>query len=390
MRNLRGLIISAVFVLLTLILRWAGDHFGMLMGMVYPFFSKTAVELLASLTAPLDFCLWQVALVVYGVVVAVSFGLVILFRGNLLRWLGAVLVPVTLVAFLHTGLWGLNYSGEPLETAMKLEVPNYTVSDLKETAAYYRDQAIRLYRLVPRDENGDMEAMTLEKMNEVVAKNYDKVVWEYSVFAGPRGPVKELGWSDVCSAMGVDGVMCPLTGEAAVNLNQSTPTLPFAVSRELAHMMAFARDAEADFAAYISCEYSENLSFRYSGYLNAFLACSNSLYHVSRSTWESLWENVPDRMRQDVETINAYAMTQEGQTSQQVEQLRGQYTEFMGGGDGTAYGRFTDLLVAWYVDRYRPVEEVDPATIFDPFDYNEIFSAEPDATESTGESTGGE
>ena len=59
MKNLRGIIVAALFFFLTLVLRWAAEQFGLLMGMAYPFFSKTFMEFLgaAEFGGPVLLCL---------------------------------------------------------------------------------------------------------------------------------------------------------------------------------------------------------------------------------------------------------------------------------------------------------------------------------------------
>ena len=148
MKNLRGLIVTAVICLLTVLLYQTAARFDVLMDMAYPFFSKTLMEILGGFTAKLDFCLWQVALAVYAVAVLVSLALVILFRGNLLRWLGGVLVPVALAGFLQCGIWGLNYHNKPVAESMKLEVKTATPYQVFQAARYYRNQADALAKKI--------------------------------------------------------------------------------------------------------------------------------------------------------------------------------------------------------------------------------------------------
>lgn len=390
MRNLRGIIVAAVFAALTMLLVWVADRFDVLMGMAYPFMSKTIVELMGAWTSQFSFNLWQVAIAVFAMVVLVSFGLALLFRWNLLRWLGCMLVPVALAVFLNTAVWGLNYYTKPIGEGMKLEVVEYTISDLKEAALYYRDQAITLADQVPRDDSGNMVVGDLAELNEVAAQSYDDLVWKYSIFAGSRGPIKALGWSGLLSRLGVDGVTIGLTGEAAINLGQSSATIPFKMCREMAKLLAFAREDEANFAAYLACEYSEDIAFRYSGYLHAFQYCSNALHDVSKSAWQEVWEEVPDTIYHDVNAINAYAAEVAGETSVDIQRIYDGMLKVLDEDKSIdAYGEVTDLLVAWYVDQYRPVEDVE-VNPFDPTDYSWVFPTElptenTDTTEATGE-----
>lgn len=377
MRNLRGIIVAAVFAALTVLLRLLGDRFDVLLGMAYPFASKTYMELVGGWLGKFDVCVWQIALVLFCVAVAASIGLMILNRWNILRWLGWVLAPVSIVVFLFTLVWGLNYSNKPIHESMKLEVPDWSVSDLREATDYYLEQANRYSRLVERDENKDLILEDLDSLNETLSQSYDNLVWKYSIFAGARGPVKELGWSDLCSSLGCDGISIGLTGEAAVNMNQYGATIPFAMCHEVAHLLAFAREDEANFAGYLACEFSEDVTFRYSGYLKAFLYCADTLYAVDAAQWREVWDRATDRLRHDVEAMNQEYARWEGQTMERANQFYDSYLVLSGQDQGLeAYNDVTGLLVAWYMDQYRPRTEPEVPP-FNPLDYNEVFPTEP-------------
>ncbi|MFR8332178.1 MAG: DUF3810 family protein [Oscillospiraceae bacterium] len=121
MRNLRGIIVAAVFGVLTWLMQQLAQHYSLLLDMAYPFASKTVQELLGGWSARVDFCVWQVILGVFLVAVAVSIGLMILFRWNFFRWLGWVLAPVSIAYFLVTCVWGLNYYNRPIQERHEAE-----------------------------------------------------------------------------------------------------------------------------------------------------------------------------------------------------------------------------------------------------------------------------
>lgn len=385
MKNLRGIIVAAVFAALTGIAVLAAKHFNLLMGMAYPFASKTIVEYMGTLTGKVDFCVWQAVVAVFLVAVVVSFGLTILFRWNILRWLGWVLAPVSITYFLLTLVWGLNAYTRPLSESMKLPAVDYTVSDLKEAALFYRQEADRLADQVRRDANGDMILPELDTLAEIASNSYDNLVWDYSVFAGARGPVKELGWSDRFSAYGVDGVTVGLTGEAAVNLSQYASRIPFNVCHEMAHLLAIAREDEAGFAGFLACSYSDDVAFRYSGYLEAFLYCVDSLYEADQATWRDAWDGASELLLHDVAALNEVAASRDGPTKDKAQAAYNTYLESSGQENGVeTYGEVTDLLVAWYQEKYV-IDDTPEPTQFDPLKYEDVFPETETPTETTEE-----
>lgn len=385
MKNLRGIIVAAVFFVLTLILRWAADQFGLLVGMAYPFFSKTVVEFMGAAVGKYSFCVWQAIVAVFLVAVVVSLGCTILLRGNLLRWLGWVLAPASIAYFLFTAVWGLNNYTKPLSESMKITVSDYTVNELKEATIFYRQQADKLSGTIERDENGDVVLPSLEEMSATAAQGYNNLVWSYSVFAGPRGPVKELGWSSLFSSFGTDGVTVGLTGEAAVNLEQYGSRIPFTICHEMAHLCAIAREDEANFAGYLACEKSEDPLFRYTGYLEAFLFCSDTLYDVSTTAWQDAWAGASDELRHDVEQLNQVAASREGPVKDQASAIYNDYLVANGQENGVAsYAQVTDLLVAWYQDQYV-IDDTPEPTQFNPYSYEDVFGSTEPVTEATEE-----
>ncbi len=382
MKNLRGIIVAAVFLALTVILKIAAEHFGLLVGMAYPFASKTFIELMAAKTGVLDFCLWQVILALYLLACLVGLALAVLFRKNLLRWLGWVLAPASVAVFLFTAIWGINYYNKPLEDSMKMPVKEtYSVEELKEAAVFYRQQAEAVSAEAARDENGDLRLPALEQMNDIANQAYTNLVWKYSVFAGPKITVKELGWKDQFHNMGVDGVAMALTGEAAVNLNQYPTRIPFNICHEIAHLLAIAREDEANFAAYLACDFSKDPTFRYSGNLEAFLFCADRLYEIDRAAWSEVWRDASDTIRRDVERLNQVQEQQNGTAQQAVDAVNNAYLQSNGQEEGVkTYSHVTDLLVAWYQDQYV-VDTTPPPTEFNPLNYDDVFGAK--TTEST-------
>lgn len=173
MKNLRGIIVAAVFGALTVLLQQLAQRYSLLLDMAYPFASKTVQEVLSEWSGGVDFCVWQVILAVFLIAVVVSIGLMILFRWNFFRWLGWVLAPVSIAYFLFTCVWGLNYYNRPIQESMKLETGDYTVADLRDATEFYRQQADRLAGQMNRDENGDLILADLDALNQSLETAFD-------------------------------------------------------------------------------------------------------------------------------------------------------------------------------------------------------------------------
>lgn len=79
--------------------------------------------------------------------------------------------------------------------------------------------------------------------------------------------------------------------------------------------MAFARENEANFAAFLACEASEDARFTYSGYYTAFLYCYNALRKVDAAAANEVWSGACDELRADCAAANSHYKKVEDQRS---------------------------------------------------------------------------
>lgn len=388
MKNLRGIIVAAVFGALTVLLQQLAQRYSLLLDMAYPFASKTVQEVLSEWSGGVDFCVWQVILAVFLIAVVVSIGLMILFRWNFFRWLGWVLAPVSIAYFLFTCVWGLNYYNRPIQESMKLETGDYTVADLRDATEFYRQQADRLAGQMDRDENGDLILADLDTLNQSLETAFDNLVWDYSIFSGSRGPVKALGWDSLFSRFGTAGVTVGLTGEAAVNMDEYAATIPFNMCHEVAHLLAIAVEDEANFAGYLACEYSDDPVFQYSGYMMAYLYCSNELYKTDREAWQEIRSQAAPELLHDLNANNQVYEENQGAVRDTAQTVYDSYLQSNGQETGVeSYNMVTGLLVAWHQEKYVIREDETEPTVFDPYNYDEVFPESPAETTEPAAST---
>ena len=241
MKYWRGYLIAAIIALITWGLLQLGSQYTELVDMVYPYLTRTVQSFLAEWSGGVGFCVWQVALVLLGVVVLATIVLMIVLRWNPFQWFGWVLTGVALIWLLHTGIYGLNYHAGPLASDIRLNVSEYTLEELADATEYYRDLANDLAKQMNRDAKGDLLYPSFNTLAEQAGEGFDTLTYDYSysIFAGSTLPVKELGWADMYTSMGITGVTMPITGEAAVNPQTPAAGLPFTMCHEMAHRMIF-------------------------------------------------------------------------------------------------------------------------------------------------------
>ena len=394
MKYWRGYIVAVALALLTWGLTEFAKAHGVLVDMVYPYASRLIQDVLAQWSAGVPFLLWQVLAVFLIVLVLASIVAMILLKWNFVQWLGWVLTGVSFLWCMHTGIYGLNQYSSSLAEDIRLNmvVVGDSVTPLVNATTYFRDKANELADQVQRDESGNLKAPSFEDSAAQAADGFHSLVYDknYPVFAGVTTPVKELGWLDMYTSMGISGITMPFTGEAAVNPNLPASILPFTICHEMAHRMCIAPERDANLAAFLATTANSDPLYQYSGYFMAFRYCYNALASISTSTAanaaNALYNGMNDNLRRDLESYRAYCNANiDDDASDFANSVNDAYIQASGDESGTkSYGEVTDLLLSWYWQEiYMPAhqDDVDEDT-FDPFDEGYVFDEGLEAEET--------
>ena len=380
MKYWTGYLTAGIIGAITWALMQLAQQFEELVDMVYPYVTRTVLGVLAQWSSAVDFTLWQMGALVLGIVLIVSIVLMIAMRWNPVRWLGWVLTGAAVIYFLNTLVFGLNYHAGPLAEDIRLEVRQYNVEELTDAAIYYRDKANFLAQQVKRDANGDVAFDDFETLAEKAENGFHNLVYKYSypVFAGSTLPVKELGWADMYTSMGITGVTMGITGEAAVNPQIPAVSIPFTMCHEMAHRMSIATERDANFAGFLGCMANEDVQYQYSGYFMAYRYCYNAL--VSANTMESaaaaarVASEINAELKHDMEGYDRLFSSRRSKTATKVaDTANDTYLKASGDSSGVrSYGEVTDLLVSWHYQRVIQPTIIQQEKKFDPYDEKQV------------------
>lgn len=385
MKYWRGYITAAVLFVFTYVLMAFSSAHSALVDMIYPYVSRLIQTSLSGWVGGADFCLWQLLVVLLGVLLLASVILMIIFRWNPLQWFGWVLAAAGFLCCMHTGVYGLNQYAGDLKDDIRLKDAELSVSLMVESATYFRDIANELATQVPRNEDGTLNYPSFDELAAMAGNGFDTLVYEkkYSVFAGSTDPVKKLGWADMYTSMGISGIHMPLTGEAAVNPQTPVVALPFVMCHEMSHRMCIAKERDANLGAFLACDANENVIYRYSGYFMAFRFCYNALVShgtsAASAAAESIYAGLNDQLRKDLNDYRQfYAANQDASASQLASSVNDTYIKVSGDASGTqSYNDVSDLLFSWYYQEiYLPAHK-DEEQVFDPLDKEQVENAEP-------------
>lgn len=277
MKYWRGYLVAIImFVASWALLQFAASH-TVLMDMVYPYMTRLVQTSLANWSSGVEFCIWQVFLLVFGAGIAASIVLMVVLKWNPIQWFGWVMAAISLIMFFNTGLQGMNQYTGSIAADVRFENGDVTVLSVEEAANYYLDQAEAV-----ASKAGTM-SYELEDLNKAAPQGFENLTYEecFSIFAGSTLPVKELAWSGLYG--GKTGVTVALTGEAAVNMKTPEALLPYAVCKEMCSRMSISREPDIHFAAILACINNEDPRFQYAGYLMAYIQCVDALKGVESS-----------------------------------------------------------------------------------------------------------
>ena len=373
MKYWRGYLIAAIIAAITVAINRLAATYSDLVDMVYPYLTRTVQTFLAEWSGGLDFCVWQVAAVVLLLVALVSIVLMIVLRWNPIQWLGWILTGAACIWLFYTCIYGLNYHAGPLSSDIRLNVTEYTLEELEDATAYYRDRANELADQVTRDSSGNVQYSDFEVLAQQAGDGFRALTYDYSysVFAGSTLPVKRLGWSGMYTSRGITGMTMGITGEAAVNPEIPAVMLPFAMCHEMAHRMCIAIDRDANFGAFLACQANSSKEFQYSAYIMAYRYCYDALYSQGSADATTaaarLDSEVNTNFRHD---LDAYAHNG-GQESSKIEDI---YLKNGSDEDDTAsYNQVADLLVSWHIQQIvLPSQQDQSESVFDPYDETQV------------------
>lgn len=351
------------------LIEFAQSHW-MLVDMIYPYMTRMIQDYLANWSAGVPFCLWQLMLIILVVVGLATVVMMILWKWNPIQWFGWVLAAASIVVFLNVAICGLNDYAGPLSQDVRLDVTDYTVTELETAAAFYQTQANQLAGEVPRDEAGNLILPEIQQLSEIAAEGFRLQTYEHynPIFAGSTAPVKELSWSGLFNARGITGVTVYITGEAAVNPQTPAMAMPFAVCRQMAQRMCITHRQDAAFAAFLACDANPDPAFRYSAYFMAYRYCHAALLSMDTAAAQQaavkLTGGESELLKQD---MVAYGGSFASKSDEQYIQSLNKRSE-----DAPEQSNLVDLLVSWHIQEYVLPLEAEEVILFDPMDENQV------------------
>lgn len=351
-RSIGRLIASAILLIVSGLLMTACKYLTGLAS-IYREVSRKLLTTISGITGVFPFALWEVLLVILILLLIWSVVHTLLKKKRFLSWASGVVLAGSVLVFLFVGLWGLNHYAPKLSEEIDLDVREYTKEELISATRYYMDGAARYAGEVDRDEDGKLIPQDFSELAALAGRSYEPLQNQYPVLQGSSVPVKKdaLTWFPM-SLMGYTGVFITFTAESSVNPDTFTASLPFTMCHEVAHRCTIAAEDEANFAAFLACEVSENPNFLYSGYYSAFIYCYNALYRTDKTAALALWNEEHALLKIDCNAANVHYDQYEGKVQDVAQKVNDTYLKAFSEESGVqSYGEVADYLIAWYLQK---------------------------------------
>ena len=369
MKYWRGYLVAAIIGACSWgLIEFAQSHWT-LVDMIYPYMTRMVQDYLANWSAGVTFCLWQLLLIIVGVILLATIVMMILWKWNPIQWFGWVLTAVSIVFFLNTAIWGLNNYAGPIAEDLRMDISDYQISELEEAATFYQEKANALALQVSRDEAGLVKLSDLNTLSTQAGQGFLSQTRDHfnAIFGGSTLPVKELGWSNLFSAYGITGVTVGITGEAAVNPQTPSVALPFVICRQMAQRMCIANKQDAAFAAFLACSASDSPEFQYSAYFMAYRYCQSALFSLDTATAQQAAMKLNGT---ENEQLKADMMVYGSSFAVKSDDI---YVESVQSDpSGPDRSSLIDLLVNWHIQEYILPLMIDDVILFDPMDEKQV------------------
>ena len=256
--------------------------------------------------------------------------------------------------FLFVFLYGVHHTAPSLASQMGLTVGKYSVEQLEQFVAVTAERANDLAVQVSRDESGTCDFGPFRLMAKQVSREYIRLSDEYAVFdRTTAGRVKRsFAGGRIMSYVDLAGYYCPWVGESTISSDVVDTHIPFNIAHETAHAMGIGPEAECNFAAWLACKDSEDVRFRYSGWLLAYIYAGNALYSADQEAWMQQYSTLNEQVRHDLQVLNDSLARFEGT---RVNELGSKANDALikatGQPEGIrSYGRVVDLMLAYFYD----------------------------------------
>ncbi|HHW94008.1 MAG TPA: DUF3810 domain-containing protein [Clostridiaceae bacterium] len=348
----------ALFIVLVLfVLREAAFKYALIADIYSKKIFQPLAKIWSSLTNLIPFSLTELFVVggSLALIVLAIRGIVRFIRHPAWRWqrlLKTVLIVLTIALYalsLFFTFHGIHYARSPLAESLGLVVKERPADELENATIAFARAAGEVREGLPEDKNGVLMIDSTRDLFKDSYRGWEKAGEVFPALKSSVRPIpKNVILSRYWSYTHIVGMYMPLFVEVNVNTDQPDYGIPAMTAHEIAHARGFAREDDANLAAYISCLYHPDPVWRYSGLLSAWKQLSDKLYAEDYERWSNAYAHITPAIARDLESEREYWEAFETPIATFSSAVNDAYLKANKEDAGVkTYGQVVDLLLAY-------------------------------------------
>ncbi len=299
-------------------------------------------------------------LLVIGAIVFLVFFIRSFFGQDKLRCILSKLIALVTVGCFAYAIfvfgWAINYARLPLAYSLGLDVHPSEKQELIDLCETLAEQANTLRPHVSEDENGVyILSRDLSDICADVQELYDTHAEEIMNLGGSTR-VKPVFTDHALSYVETMGIFSPFTYECHINAEMPAIYQASTAAHEYSHFKGFAREDEANFIAWYTCYFSDDIDFAYSGTMLALNNAMNNLHAVDQEAHARIYHTLDEGILRDFADYRDYWQPFKTKFAEASDKAYDNYLKSNGIPDGSrSYGRMLDLILA--LQRTTPIPQ---------------------------------
>ena len=322
---------------------------------IYPIFTQIISPITGFFPfAIVEICLYVLIILCFAFIIR---GIVHIKKFRLImsvNFIIKVTATLALLYFLFTVMWGLNYSRVPLEQNL-----NYKSGDVTKTelAAMLTNEVNDIDAICPKLKYDALHhsyyAGSIFKMEAQVNDGYSLLAKQNGLFNKVSVHPKAVIASYLMSYTGIEGISIPFTYEPCVNTTGPQFMWPTNLAHEAAHIKGFAREDEANFLSYLANLQNNDIYFKYSAHMFAYIYLSDALAQTDSELFTQINSKLDNRAINDFDYYSQYANRFTGPVQNVSQDINNTYLQSQGQQGVITYGYVVQLLAAKYRTEFK-------------------------------------
>lgn len=343
--------ISLLLLIMCNYIPWFGDWYNKYLYVIL-------VETICRIVSLIPFSLYEVIL--YSFLCYVAFNIVkniiLLFKRKIrvrdaaLKSISSLLLYISVFAFLNMATQGVNCFKSSFAKVTGLERKEVTKENLKELCIYLKDNLNDLDNKIQKDDNG---LFVLESNYKYIGKeNMINLSEQYDCLKGFYPNPKSYVFSSLMSYQLLQGEST-FTIEANFNSDMTKHNVPSTICHELSHIRGFNNEDEANYISFLACINSKDYSYRYSGYIMAYVYCMNDLYYADKDAFIEISKDTCDGVKKQLIEDDKFWSPYRGIVSNVYNFVYDKLLKMVGQKNGIhSYNGVVKLLVDGYKEQW--------------------------------------